>query len=267
MQTARTLRSAAQRSREVVRRQRTPKLPTLPEIRRFQRSLLGWYRKHGREFPWRGRSVSIYRLVVTETLLQRTRAETVAVFYHHFFQRFPTWAKLANASEAELRAYLKPIGLWKRRAASLSRLARTMRTLRGRFSTLPASVEALPGVGQYVGNAISLFAHGKAAPLLDSGMARVLERHFGPRQLADIRYDPYLQKLAHLVVADPASRELNWGLLDLASLVCRKHAPACAQCPVQTTCRYRQAGRRSVERNLCDKLGRERRRQRGTNCG
>lgn len=27
-------------------------------------------------------------------------------------------------------------------------------------------------------------------------MARVLERYFGPRKLADIRYDPYLQDLA-----------------------------------------------------------------------
>lgn len=28
------------------------------------------------------------------------------------------------------------------------------------------------------------------APYLDVNMARVLERHFGPRKLSDIRYDP-----------------------------------------------------------------------------
>ena len=44
-----------------------------------------------------------------------------------------------------------------------------------------------------VANAILLVCHEQPEPLLDSNMARVIERVFGPRKLADIRYDPYLQ--------------------------------------------------------------------------
>jgi len=218
-------------------------MPSLLEVRRFRQRLLRWYGRRGRRFPWRRDATSLYRLIVTEVLLQRTRVETVADIYASFFRRFPSWARLAKASQSELRSYLKPIGLWKRRAAALSRLARVMHAAHGRFPRLRSDLEQLPGVGQYVANAISLFAHGDAAPLLDSGMARVLERHFGPRRLVDIRYDPYLQRLSHLVVASPHSRVLNWALLDLAAMVCRQKLPSCHECPIRATCHFHREGR------------------------
>ncbi len=46
-----------------------------------------------------------------------------------------------------------------------------------------------------------LLCNRKPRPLLDVNMSRVLERYFGPRSLADIRYDPYLQNLAQRLVA------------------------------------------------------------------
>jgi hypothetical protein len=54
--------------------------------------------------------------------------------------------------------------------------------------------------GQYIANAVLLLCHGEPQPLLDVNMARVLERVFGPKKLADIRYDPYLQQLAMRIV-------------------------------------------------------------------
>jgi A/G-specific adenine glycosylase len=219
------------------------RLPRTDELRYFRRSLLRWYRLNGRDFPWRKKSVSIYRLIVTEALLQRTKAETVAAFYHEFFRRFPSWAILASVSETELGQCIKPIGLWRRRAATLSRLASIMVARHGHFPRIRSQVEELPGVGQYVANAVSLFAHASPAPLLDGGMARVLERYFGPRRLADIRYDPYLQALAWLVIAIPRCKELNWAILDFAALVCRPSTPACPECPLRTTCRFRRSKR------------------------
>lgn len=45
-----------------------------------------------------------------------------------------------------------------------------------------------------------LVVYGIPEPLVDVNMVRVLERFFGPRKLADIRYDSYLQTLARQVV-------------------------------------------------------------------
>jgi A/G-specific adenine glycosylase len=115
-----------------------------------------------------------------------------------------------------------------------------MKRRRGRFPAAREELESLPGIGQYIANAILLLCHGQPQPLLDVNMARVLERNFGPRQLVDIRYDPYLQTLANRVISSVDARRLNWAVLDLAAVVCSNGAPRCIECPLAKSC---QVGR------------------------
>lgn len=202
----------------------------------FRRRLLAWYADNGRNFPWRKKSTSNYKLVISELLLQRTRAETVASFFGTFIGQYPSWKKLAKAKESEIGQVIQSIGLWRRRAPTLKQLAIVMAQKNGRFPRTRAEAEALPGVGQYIANAILLLCHGEAQPLLDANMARVLERVFGPRKLADIRYDPYLQNLALEVVQCKKAKELNWAILDLAASKCLPRKPYCNTCPLEAVC-------------------------------
>ena len=207
-------------------------------IRSFSSRILKWYDYAGRTFPWRIPEEPLFRLVVTEILLQRTRAQTIAQYYSAFFQRYPDWHAIASTTVSEIESDLKPIGMWKQRAPRLKALAMAV-VKRG---TLPSSMSellALPAVGQYVANATLLFQGVSALPLLDTGMARVLERYFGRRTLVDIRYDPYLQELAKSVVAVDNPRKSNWAILDLAALICRSKSPQCNMCPVRSRCLYR----------------------------
>jgi A/G-specific adenine glycosylase len=58
-----------------------------------------------------------------------------------------------------------------------------------RKSVLPSErdqIETLSGIGQYIANAIELLVHDRARPLLDTNMARVIERYIRPRDLTDI---------------------------------------------------------------------------------
>jgi len=73
---------------------------------------------------------------------------------------------------------------------------------------------------------------------MDVNMARVLERFFGPRKLADIRYDPYLQKLARDILPRKGAKEFNWAVLDFAALVCRTRQPLCPTCTLRTRCLF-----------------------------
>ncbi|MCB2154940.1 hypothetical protein KQI84_08630 [bacterium] len=177
-------------------------------------------------------------MIVSELLLQRTRAETVAVFFPDFFDRFRCWVDLANARESELKQFLEPLGLSSKRAATLSKLAKMMLKTDGRFPSAREEIESLPGIGQYVANAVLLFCHGCREPLLDVNMARVAERCFSPRRLADIRYDPWLQALCREVVNHRRACEINWAILDLAALFCKREIPRCEECPVQNCCRH-----------------------------
>jgi A/G-specific adenine glycosylase len=103
-------------------------------------------------------------------------------------------------------------------------------------------LEALPTVGQYVANAILLFAHGQPQPLIDANMARVIERAFVPRKLADIRYDRDLQALAYALVKSPRPIEINWAILDVAARYCRSKEPSRTECPLQPRCNYALEG-------------------------
>jgi A/G-specific adenine glycosylase len=206
------------------------------ELLDFRRRLLAWYANNGRGFPWRRKSASKYKLVISELLLQRTRAETVASFFDTFIGQYPSWKKLAESKESEIGEVIQPIGLWKRRAPTLKQLAIVMAKRNGRFPRTRADIEALPGVGQYIANAILLLCHGEAQPLLDANMARVLERVFGPRKLADIRCDPYLQELSLKVVQCKESKEMNWAILDLATTTCLVSKPRCDECPLMSMC-------------------------------
>lgn len=204
----------------------------------FQRELLGWYEKNGRNFPWRKNTVSIYEVIIAELLLQRTRAETIARFYDDFIKKYPSWKALACADENELKNFLKPIGMWQQRSKVFIALAREMVKRNWSFPRDRKDIEELPGIGQYITNAILLFYYNIPQPLLDVNMARVLERVFGPRQLADIRYDPYLQKLSLEVIKCEKPREMNWAILDFAAIICRSRSPRCKECPLKSTCLY-----------------------------
>lgn len=201
----------------------------------FRRRVLTWYRQDGRSFSWRARTSRYYK-ILAEVLLQRTTARAVDSYAPIFVRRFNSWAVLARTPVRQLARALEPLGLYNRRAKSLRALAIAMRQRNGKFPKRREQIEALPGVGQYIANAIELFAHGRARPLLDVNMARVLERFFGPRQKADIRYDPYLQALSQRVVAKEDATALNWAILDLGALICTARRPKCLICPLSTKC-------------------------------
>jgi A/G-specific adenine glycosylase len=205
-------------------------------IRKFRERILLWADQHGRSFPWRNPRASTYHRVISEVLLQRTRAEVVSNMFGSFIQRYPSWRSLSLAKRRDLHTTLRPLGLWRRRAVSMSAFAKEMANRRGRFPRNRQSLEQIPAVGQYVANAILLFSHGRAEPLIDTNMARVIERYFGPRILADIRFDPYLQDMARRLVTHRQPSKVNWAILDFAALVCLPGVPRCGICPVRQGC-------------------------------
>lgn len=207
------------------------------KITNLRKDLLGWFSHYGRALPWRTVRASEFEKICVEVLLQRTRAETVAAMYPTFFEQFKNWSDLADTSIRELEEHFKPIGLWRRRAISIKGLATYAAGNDGRFPTVPRELGEVPGVGQYVMNAILLFQHGANRPLVDVNMARVLERFLRPRTLADIRYDPWLQAASHWLVRDRAV-ETNWATLDFAAAICSSRQPACAGCLISRRCRY-----------------------------
>nr|MDP9122226.1 A/G-specific adenine glycosylase [Acidobacteriota bacterium] len=136
--------------------------------------LLGWYRRHRRDLPWR-RTADPYRIWLSEVMLQQTRVETVLLYYERFTVRFPTVEELAQADLDGVLALWSGLGYY-RRARQLHAAARQIVAQGGRFPESVAGLRALPGVGEYTAAAVASIAFGVPVPVLDGNVERVLAR-------------------------------------------------------------------------------------------
>ncbi|MCG8095177.1 MAG: hypothetical protein JAZ17_16420 [Candidatus Thiodiazotropha endolucinida] len=209
-------------------------------VARFQSVLLEWFVTNGREFAWRREDAPHYNQILAELMLQRTRAATVQYHIEWILEAYPTWEAILCAGPEKLGRDFRPLGLWKRRATSLTALATEMLARGGSFPDKRDELLALPAIGQYMANAILLITKGLPLPLLDVNMARVLERYFGfERTRVDIRSDSILQRNANHALDTLNPKKLNWAILDLGALVCKQGNPVCDSCPLATHCATR----------------------------
>ena len=87
----------------------TASLPAPRQRQRFRRALLGWYRRHGRDLPWRHTS-DPYHILVSEVMLQQTQVDRVLPKYHEWLGKYPSLAALAAAPPDEVAETWRPLG-------------------------------------------------------------------------------------------------------------------------------------------------------------
>src|SRR4029077_15370335 len=135
--------------------------------RAFQRALLGWYRERGRDLPWR-RTRDPYAILVSEFMLQQTQVGTVLPYYREWLRRFPNFAALARASEAEVLHAWQGLGYYNR-ARNLHAAAKLVVTQSGGFVPRdPSIIGHLPGLGRYTANAVATFAFDQPVPIVEA---------------------------------------------------------------------------------------------------
>lgn len=206
--------------------------------RRFKRRLLAWFRRHGRDLPWR-RTRDPYRILVSEVMLQQTQVARVTDYWPRFLAAFPTIRDLADARPAMVRDAWAGLGYY-RRADNLHRLAREVRDRHaGALPANAAALRALPGVGAYTAGAVASFAWELPEPAIDTNVDRVLRRVFHPRLGQHARARARLDRLARQLVPRRGSDAwtTNQALMELGALVCTARVMRCEACPVKPVCR------------------------------
>jgi len=206
-------------------------------LRAFQRHLLGWYRVHQRDLPWR-KTRDPYKILVSEIMLQQTQVERVMPKYQEFLHRYPTLQTLADARTAELRRVWYPLG-YNVRPLRLRRIAQ--RTLREHDGRIPDSYDgllAMDGIGRYTAGAVLSFAFRRDAPIVDTNVARLLSRYFGVKgDLKRGRAQRILWRLAAAVLPDGKGHLINQAMMDFGATVCTARAPQCPTCVLRRVCR------------------------------
>jgi len=205
-------------------------------IRTFRRALLRWYRRRGRDLPWR-RTRDPYAVLVSEFMLQQTQVATVLPYYNEWLRRFPDFESIARASEDEILQAWQGLGYYSRPRSLQAAAKIVAKKFHGRLPQTIDEIETLPGVGRYTANAIASFAFDQAVPTVDANIARVIARLFNFRNPIDTTpgRDVLWQKAAALLPKRGA-RDHNSALMDLGALICVARNPKCNLCPVRKFC-------------------------------
>ena len=211
-------------------------LPTTNARRRFRRRLLGWYRRHGRDLPWR-RTRDPYRVLVSEVMLQQTQVDRVRPKYEEWIAKYPTLQSLAAARERDATKTWYPLG-YNVRPKRLHAIAReVVDQYGGELPSDEATLRSFKGLGDYTVGAVQSFAFGQRAPIVDTNVARVLHRVFIGR--GDPRNHSGRRRLWKLSAALLPRREVfdfNQALMDLGAMVCVARRPRCEICPMKPIC-------------------------------
>lgn len=221
------------------------------KLRWFRYQLGAWGAEHLRDFPWR-RTRDPYAIFVAEFLLQKTNASTVAPIYQTFISRYPTPHALVAAPIEEVAGLLMPLGLTFR----VERLRRSMQVILenygGNIPRTEAQLHQLPGVGKYTARAICANAFEQPLAVLDTNVARILERFFSLQGGRVKSRCKLLWSAAELAAPSTEVGTWNLTLLDFGAAVCTAKNPRCTQCLLRQQCSYLTSASSSL--NLPDAI-------------
>lgn len=214
-------------------------------LRQTGRRLVSWYRRNGRDLPWR-RTQDPYLIWVSEIMLQQTRVEAVIPYYQRFLNRFSDVAALAGSPESDVLEHWAGLGYY-RRARQLQAAARQIVAAHnGTFPSDYASIRALPGIGDYTSAAIASISFQLPYAVLDGNVMRVLARlHNDGRDISKGATKKAMQQTAQLwLEALPAvdHADFNQATMELGATVCTPRSPKCDACPLARDCGARLEG-------------------------
>ena len=213
-----------------------------PQIAKIQKKLLQWYRKNGRELPWR-MTRDPYAIWISEIMLQQTQVATVIPYYQNFLKSFPTVRHLAKADSSKVLKVWEGLGYYSR-ARNLRHASQIV--LNHFHGTVPDNLKDLvnlPGIGRSTAGAILSFAFQKEAPILDGNAKRVIARLFAVSENpAKGKTEGLLWRLSESLLPKGDAGSFNQGLMDLGATTCTPKEPLCSQCPLRDLCKGKASG-------------------------
>ncbi|AFP85223.1 A/G-specific adenine glycosylase [secondary endosymbiont of Ctenarytaina eucalypti] len=203
----------------------------------FTQLVLAWYQRFGRKtLPWQLEK-TLYKVWLSEIMLQQTQVMTVIPYFYRFITKFPTVNQLAAAPLDEVLYLWTGLGYYAR-ARNLHKAAQLIsKQYHGKFPEDFEVIYALPGIGLSTAGAILSLALNKHYPILDGNVKRVLARYYaiaGWPGKKDV--EQRLWKHSAQVTPQKGVAQFNQGMMDLGALICTRSRPKCEICPLQQGC-------------------------------
>lgn len=203
----------------------------------FRKSLLLWHKRYNkRQLPWKGET-EVYRIWISEIILQQTRAEQGLFYYRRFLDRFPTLQILASAPLSEVYKVWEGLGYYTRARNLHATALKIQEDHQGVFPNDYSSILSLKGIGPYTAAAIASFAFKLPYSVVDGNVVRVLSRFFGYATPADSTEGKKLfSSLAQECLDVKAPHIYNQAIMDFGATICKPDKPACSSCLFRSEC-------------------------------
>jgi A/G-specific adenine glycosylase len=200
--------------------------------------ILSWYDNHQRDLPWRryrGFQDRIYKVLVSEFMLQQTQVKTVIPFFNKFLKAFPNLKKLSKAKLEKVYKLWQGLGYYSRAKNLLNTAKLAQSKYKGK---LPADFETLksfPGIGDYTASAIMAIAFNKDFIGIDGNVERLVARLFGYKNNKKNFKSSIFLKLQEIKSQNKFS-EFAQALMEIGALICSPKNPKCNVCPLNKNC-------------------------------
>jgi A/G-specific adenine glycosylase len=214
-------------------------------IRDLRRTLRSWFKKHGRDFPWR-REERPFRILFAEMLLQRTHACQVERVYEDFFNSYKNPEGLAEAKGPRLKTILKPLGMRSRAPKIIDAANTIQKTYLGQIPASRQELLRLKGVGNYIAGIVLVFAYGKREWFIDGNVMRVMGRYLGLRIDSADYANPYLIECMKIYMNYSNPKLSAMAIIDFGAMVCIPAHPKCTICPLKYSCRTQYGKARAL---------------------
>jgi A/G-specific adenine glycosylase len=196
--------------------------------------LLQHYVDNFRRLPWRSApgdpSPELYRVWLSEVMLQQTTVAAVAPRFKRFLNRWPTIHALAQATDEAILSEWAGLGYYAR-ARNLIACAREV-ARRGAFPRTAAELRQLPGIGAYTAAAIAAIGFGERAAAVDTNVQRVVSRLHGLKRPTRTQ----IERLTLQMIPDGRAGDFTQAMMDLGATICRPKSPQCGICPLHNHC-------------------------------
>ncbi len=195
--------------------------------------LLAWYKKEGRDLPWR-HTREAYSILVSEIMLQQTQVSRVIEYYHRWLKQFPNWEALATAKTDEVIRAWSGLG-YNRRGLMLRSIAQHV----VQHGEPKSETEwlLLKGIGPYTAAALAAFSLQQRTLPIDTNIRRVLGRVFLSLPFPQLTDDEHIRNATQdLLPTRGHFFDIPQAIFDLATSICTK-SPQCAICPLRKDCK------------------------------
>ncbi len=194
--------------------------------------LIDWHKKHERKtLPWRQYTVYpedilLYRVWLSEILLQQTQASRVISFFERIVERYPT---IHSLSETDYETFF-PYYQWLWYYSRAKNLLKTAHIISTEFLwTFPNNIDLLkklPWVWEYTANAILAFWYGETTLSWDTNLEKVFARYYngtketklGKTEKEAIERD-FREFIAWKDDTQTLVRSINNALMDFSALI------------------------------------------------